>query len=79
MLGNRRNADFQLRNTKRIELAGENFDAEAKYNGQPTAAFAVKLATGANALDTANKVRAKIDELKPYFPANIPAGNQANR
>ena len=61
----------RLKDVARIELAGENFDAEAKYNGQPTAAFAVKLATGANALDTANKVRAKLDELKPYFPANV--------
>ncbi|MFC3912874.1 efflux RND transporter permease subunit [Pseudaeromonas sharmana] len=64
-------AKVRLKDVARIELAGESFDAEAKYNGQPTAAFAVKLATGANALDTANKVRAKIDELKPYFPDNM--------
>ena len=68
---NQDGAKVRLKDVARIELAGENFDAEAKYNGQPTAAFAVKLATGANALDTANKVRAKIDELKPYFPANM--------
>ena len=68
---NQDGAKVRLKDVARIELAGENFDAEAKYNGQPTAAFAVKLATGANALDTANKVRAKIDELRPYFPANM--------
>ena len=68
---NQDGAKVRLKDVARIELAGENFDAEATYNGQPTAAFAVKLATGANALDTANKVRAKIDELKPYFPANM--------
>ncbi len=61
----------RLKDVARIELAGESFDSEARYNGQPTAAFAVKLATGANALDTANKIRAKIDELKPYFPDNM--------
>ena len=61
----------RLKDVARIELAGESFDAEARYNGQPTAAFAVKLATGANALDTAEKIRAKIDELKPYFPDNM--------
>ncbi len=61
----------RLKDVARIELAGENFDAEASYNGQATAAFAVKLATGANALDTAEKIRAKIDELKPYFPDNM--------
>ncbi|MFB0953630.1 MAG: efflux RND transporter permease subunit, partial [Aeromonadaceae bacterium] len=68
---NQDGSKVRLKDVARIELAGESFDAEAKYNGQPTAAFAVKLATGANALDTANKVRAKIDELKPYFPANM--------
>ncbi len=60
-----------LRDVARIELSGESFDASARYNGKPTAAFAIKLATGANALDTATKVRAKIDELKPYFPAHM--------
>ncbi|MEZ7863151.1 MAG: efflux RND transporter permease subunit [Aeromonadaceae bacterium] len=68
---NQDGSKVRLKDVARIELAGESFDAEAKYNGQPTAAFAVKLATGANALDTATKVRAKIDELKPYFPDNM--------
>ncbi len=68
---NQDGSKIRLKDVARIELAGENFDAEAKYNGQATAAIAIKLATGANALDTAEKVKAKIDSLSPYFPSNM--------
>ena len=64
-------AKVRLKDVARVELAGESYDAEALYNGQPTAAVAIKLATGANALDTAEKVRAKLNELSEYFPANM--------
>ncbi|HHQ4776980.1 TPA: efflux RND transporter permease subunit [Aeromonas veronii] len=60
-----------LKDVARVELAGESYDADALYNGQSTAAVAIKLATGANALDTAEKVRAKLNELSDYFPANM--------
>ncbi|MGN5288688.1 efflux RND transporter permease subunit [Aeromonas sp. 11P] len=61
----------RLKDVARVELAGESYDADALYNGQSTAAVAIKLATGANALDTAEKVRAKLNELSDYFPANM--------
>ncbi|WP_041208321.1 efflux RND transporter permease subunit [Aeromonas jandaei] len=64
-------AKVRLKDVARVELAGESYDAEALYNGQPTAAVAIKLATGANALDTSEKVRAKLNELSEYFPANM--------
>ncbi|MFQ2102725.1 efflux RND transporter permease subunit [Aeromonas sanarellii] len=60
-----------LKDVARVELAGESYDATALYNGQATAALAVKLATGGNALDTAEGIRAKLDELSGYFPANM--------
>ncbi|MGL5812449.1 MAG: efflux RND transporter permease subunit [Aeromonas sp.] len=60
-----------LKDVARVELAGESYDASALYNGQATAALAIKLATGANALDTADHVRGKLDELAEYFPANM--------
>ncbi|USV56411.1 efflux RND transporter permease subunit [Aeromonas encheleia] len=60
-----------LKDVARVELAGESYDATALYNGQATAALAIKLATGANALDTADEVRGKLDELANYFPANM--------
>ncbi|MFC5705235.1 efflux RND transporter permease subunit [Aeromonas eucrenophila] len=60
-----------LKDVARVELAGESYDASALYNGQATAALAIKLATGANALNTAAEVRTKLGELSEYFPANM--------
>ncbi|HEH9399331.1 TPA: efflux RND transporter permease subunit [Aeromonas sobria] len=68
---NQDGSKVRLKDVARVELAGESYDAEALYNGQSTAAVAIKLATGANALDTAEKVRAKLNELSDYFPANM--------
>lgn len=68
---NQDGSKVRLQDVARVELAGENYDADALYNGQSTAAVAIKLATGANALDTAEKIRGKLDELSAYFPANM--------
>ncbi|WP_026111290.1 efflux RND transporter permease subunit, partial [Pseudoalteromonas ruthenica] len=40
-------------------------------NGMQATGIAIELATGANALDTAEAVRARLDELKPYFPEGL--------
>lgn len=68
---NQNGSKVRLQDVARVELGGENYDADALYNGQSTAAVAIKLATGANALDTAEKIRGKLDELSAYFPANM--------
>ncbi|WP_429174610.1 efflux RND transporter permease subunit [Aeromonas salmonicida] len=68
---NQDGSKVRLQDVARVELGGENYDADALYNGQSTAAVAIKLATGANALDTAEKIRGKLDELSAYFPANM--------
>ncbi|WP_421329333.1 efflux RND transporter permease subunit [Aeromonas veronii] len=68
---NQDGSKVRLKDVAQVELAGESYDADALYNGQSTAAVAIKLATGANALDTAEKVRAKLNELSDYFPANM--------
>jgi multidrug efflux pump len=60
-----------LKDVSRIELGGENYNFDTKYNGVPTAGFGIQLATGANALATANAVRAKIDQLSKYFPHGL--------
>jgi multidrug efflux pump len=60
-----------LRDVARIELGGENYSFDTKYNGHPASALAVKLASGANALDTVKAVRATIERLRPDFPAGV--------
>lgn len=60
-----------LKDVAKVELGGESYDVIARYNGQPAAGLGVKLATGANALDTAEAVRATVEKLQPYFPAGL--------
>ncbi len=64
-------AQVRLRDVARIQLNGETFSADAKYNGHPAAGLAVKLATGANALKTAKAVHATMDKLAPLIPPGI--------
>ena len=61
-------AQVRLKDVARVELAGESFDVESFYNGKPTAAMGIRLASGANALDTAERIRGRLAELEPYFP-----------
>jgi multidrug efflux pump len=64
-------AQVRIRDVARVQLGAEDYSTSSRYNGQPSAAIAVQLAPGANALDTANAVRATIDGLKPYFPPGL--------
>jgi len=68
------NADgsqVRLGDVARVELTGQNSDTDSFYNGMPAASLGVKLATGANALDTADAVREKLDELSEFFPPGL--------
>ncbi|MCG5240573.1 efflux RND transporter permease subunit [Azospirillum doebereinerae] len=64
-------SQVRLRDVARIELGSESYEISARYNGKPAAGLGIKLATGANALDTANAVRARISELSAFFPQGI--------
>jgi multidrug efflux pump len=66
-------AQVRLRDVARVGLGGESYSVSSKYNGHPAAGLAVKLAPGANALDTAKAVRETIDGLKSLFPAGLEA------
>ncbi|HAI25477.1 MAG TPA: hydrophobe/amphiphile efflux-1 family RND transporter, partial [Alcanivorax sp.] len=60
-----------LGDVARVELGSENYQVQGRFNGSPAAGLGINLATGANALDTAEAVRAKLEELRPLFPDNI--------
>ena len=55
----------------RTELGTEVYDIQAMFNGKQAAGIAIRQAAGANALDTADAVKAKMTELSRYFPAGI--------
>ena len=61
----------RLRDVARIELGSESDSINTLYNGKPARAIAIRLASGANALDTADAVRATIERLRPQFPPGI--------
>src|ERR1700756_2050019 len=68
---NQDGSQVRIKDVARIDLGGENYNFDTKYNGQPTAGFGIQLATGANALQTAKLVRAKIDALSKNFPHGL--------
>jgi multidrug efflux pump len=61
----------RLKDVARIEIGAADYSVEARLNGKPVAGLGIKLAPTANALDTAAGVRAKMDELKGYFPSGM--------
>ncbi|WP_368819278.1 multidrug efflux RND transporter permease subunit AcrB [Klebsiella quasipneumoniae] len=68
---NQDGSQVRLRDVAKIELGGESYDVVAKYNGQPASGLGIKLATGANALDTANAIRAELAKMEPFFPSGM--------
>ena len=61
----------RLRDVAECKIGTENYDIEARYKGKPVAGMAIRLAAGANALDTGNRIKAKMVELERYFPAGV--------
>ena len=70
----RTNADgsvVRVKDVGRTELGTERYDIVGSYNGMPAAGLAIRQEPGANALDTANAVRAKMEEMSLYFPDGV--------
>jgi len=66
-------ATVHLRDVARVELGNENYNTVARYNGAPAVGVAIKLATGANALETADLVKKKVELLGKQFPQGMKA------
>jgi len=64
-------SQVRLKDVARIELGAESYTSQSRYNGRPATGLAIQLATGANALDTAAAVRAKVAELSQFFPNSV--------
>ena len=65
-------SQVRLKDVARVEIGADSYSSITTYNdNKPSAAVAIMLATGANALATSEAVKAKIDQLKPYFPSGI--------
>jgi HAE1 family hydrophobic/amphiphilic exporter-1 len=61
----------RVRDVARTELGTEFYDVRSSYNGKPAAILPIRQEPGANALETAAAVKARMQELSRYFPAGM--------
>ena len=64
-------AQVRLGDVARVELGSETYQFDSKYNGKEAGGIAIRLSTGANALDTAEAVEAALAKLRPSYPAGL--------
>jgi len=60
-----------LQDVAEVEIGAENYATIARYNGQPSSGMALQLASGANALDTSERVKERIEEYSEFFPEGV--------
>ena len=61
----------RLKDVATTRIGTENYEIQSFYNGKPLGGMAVRLAAGANALETGERVKAKMAELAKYFPPGM--------
>ncbi|MDA5544446.1 MULTISPECIES: efflux RND transporter permease AcrB [Yersinia] len=64
-------SQVRLKDVAIVQLGAESYNIIARYNGKPAAGIGIKLATGANALNTSAAVKAELAKLQPFFPAGL--------
>lgn len=62
---------LRVTDVARVELGGNNYDYPAFVDGKFAGAISIKLATGANALSTAESIKSKLDEMSAQFPPGV--------
>ncbi|HIF9122252.1 TPA: efflux RND transporter permease subunit [Photobacterium damselae] len=68
---NKDGSQIRIKDVARVELGGESSDFITRFDGKPASGIGIKLATGANALDTQKAVDAKLEELSANFPQGL--------
>jgi len=64
-------SSVKLRDVADCKIGTENYNIQSFYKGKPVGAMAIRLASGANALETADRIKAKMKELSAYFPPGV--------
>lgn len=62
---------IRIKDIGRTELGTEQYDVVAHFNGKPSGAMAIRQAAGANALETADRIKAKLEEMSHFFPSGM--------
>ena len=68
---NQDGSKLYLKDVARVEIGAQLYFDFSHFNGQPATGMAIKLATGGNALDTAEAIKAEVERLKEFFPAGM--------
>ncbi len=61
----------KLKDVAESRIGTENYELQSFYNGKPLGGMAIRLAAGANALETGSRVKVKMEELSKYFPPGM--------
>jgi HAE1 family hydrophobic/amphiphilic exporter-1 len=64
-------SQVKIKDVARVDLGAQTYDLRARLNKSPAGAFAIYLAPGANALETAENVKAILEKAKEKFPADM--------
>ncbi|WP_312690576.1 multidrug efflux RND transporter permease AcrD [Kosakonia sp.] len=68
---NQDGSEVKLGDVATVELGAEKYDYLSRYNGNAASGLGVKLASGANEMETAEQVIKRLDELAPFFPHGL--------
>ena len=68
---NRDGSAVYVKDVARVEMGQESYTTSARYNGNPAASIGIQLAEGANAVDTAERVAAFMERMRPLFPESV--------
>jgi multidrug efflux pump len=64
-------ATVRLKDVARVEVGAENYSTIVRINGHPGSGMSVSLSPGADALETAERVKARLEELADNFPDGL--------
>lgn len=64
-------SQVRIKDVATVGLGAQNYSVDSQFNGKPASGLAIKLAPGANALDTAKAIRETVASLEPFFPPGM--------
>ena len=68
---NQDGSEVRLGDVAQVEMGAEKYDYLSRFNGKAASGLGVKLASGANEMETANLVLNRLDELAHFFPHGL--------
>ena len=61
----------RLKDVARVELGAQNYNMTGRLNGKPAAVIAIYQLPGSNAIDTMDRAKKLMEEMKARFPADL--------